>query len=201
MVDDNVQHGIDDDPNNDAEKGAAIGGLGGAAVGAAAGAVAGPVGAVVGAVVGGLTGAGASGLAVGAVDAVDNDNTVTGVGSGATGDVNRDLNDTTLRGADIVDRGAVVRTDVADSGTNAVYGTTGTPVTRTSDVADMNIDRGVATTPNVRSDADLTPGNNVPGVQTGGHATDGTPDTRGVMEKTADAVTGDRTDDKTGRTV
>jgi len=87
MADDNVQHGIDDNPSGDAEKGAALGGLGGAAVGAAAGSLIGPVGTVVGAVVGGLTGAGASGLAVSAVDQVDNDNTVSGIGSGATGDV------------------------------------------------------------------------------------------------------------------
>lgn len=46
-----------------------------------------------------------------------------------------------------------------------------------------------------------TPGNGVPGIQTGGHAVDGTPDTRGIMEKTADTVTGDRIDDKTGRVV
>jgi len=44
-------------------------------------------------------------------------------------------------------------------------------------------------------------GNAVPGVQTGGRAVDGTPDTRGVMEKVADAVTGDRIDDKTGKPV
>ena len=44
-------------------------------------------------------------------------------------------------------------------------------------------------------------GNGVPGIQTGGHATDGTPDTRGIMEKVADAVTGDRIDDKTGKVV
>ncbi len=81
---DNIQHGIDDNPNNDAEKGAALGGLGGVAVGAAAGSLAGPVGTVVGAVAGGLLGAGASGAAVAAVDAIDNDNTVSGVGSGAT---------------------------------------------------------------------------------------------------------------------
>ncbi|RYG64762.1 hypothetical protein EON80_18630, partial [bacterium] len=86
---DNVQHGIDDNPRNDAEKGAVLGGAGGAAVGAAAGSAVGPVGTVVGAVVGGLAGAGASGAAVGAVDKVDNDNTVTGVGDGAT----RDLGD------------------------------------------------------------------------------------------------------------
>lgn len=39
------------------------------------------------------------------------------------------------------------------------------------------------------------------GVQTGGRDIDGTPDTRGIMEKTADAVTGDRIDDKTGKPV
>lgn len=92
---DNVQHGIDDNPTGDAEKGAALGGLGGAAVGAAAGSLAGPVGTVVGAVVGGLGGAGASGAAVAAVDQVDNDNTVTGVGDGATRDVNRQVDDVT----------------------------------------------------------------------------------------------------------
>ena len=43
------------------------------------------------------------------------------------------------------------------------------------------------------------PGNRVPGVQTGGRNADGSPDTRGVTEKIADTVTGDRTDDKTGR--
>ena len=43
----------------------------------------------------------------------------------------------------------------------------------------------------------------VPGVQTGGHAIDGSgaPDTRGITEKVADTVTGDRIDDKTGRPV
>ena len=79
MADDNIQHGIDDDPHNDAGKGAVAGGIGGAVVGALAG---GPVGAVVGAV----AGAAASGAGVAAVDQVDNDNTVTGVGHGATTD-------------------------------------------------------------------------------------------------------------------
>lgn len=36
---------------------------------------------------------------------------------------------------------------------------------------------------------------------TAGRAEDGTPDTRGPMEKIADAVTGDRVDDKTGKIV
>jgi len=191
MADDQIQHGIDDDPNNDAEKGAALGGLGGAAVGAVAGAMAGPVGAVVGAVVGGLSGAGASGLAVGAVDRVDNDNTVSGIGSGATGDVNN----STLSGHDVVDVTEARRTDLADSGQNAVFGTTGTTVTHTADVSDMNIDRGIADVPNVRSDNNLDAG-----IQTGGYTTAGA-DTRGVTEKVADVVTGDRVDDKTGGVV
>ncbi len=144
MADDNIQHGIDDNPTGDAEKGATLGGVGGAATGAVAGAAAGPVGAVVGAVVGGVAGALGSGAAVAAVDRVDNDNTVTGVGGGATTDV----------------------------GTTASH---------------------VASTPVVD--------NGVPGVQTGGTAVDGTPDTRGLTEKTADAVTGDRLDDKTGKPV
>jgi len=84
MANDNTQHGIDNNTSNDAEKGAALGGLGGAAVGAAAGSLAGPVGTIIGAVAGGLMGAGASGAAVAAVDAVDNDNTVSGVGDGNT---------------------------------------------------------------------------------------------------------------------
>ncbi len=150
MADDNIQHGIDDDPKNDAEKGAALGGLGGAAVGAVAGAAAGPVGAVVGAVAGGLAGAGASGAAVAAVDQVDNDNTVTGLGDGATRDVENQAHDVTRN------------------------------------VADMNADR---------------PGNGVPGVQTGGTAVDGAPDTRGVTEKAADVLTGDKVDDNTGKRV
>ena len=41
----------------------------------------------------------------------------------------------------------------------------------------------------------------LPGVQTGGHAVDGTPDTRGMMEKTADTLTGDKIDDKTGKRI
>ena len=134
MANDTIQHGIDDNPNNDAKKGAALGGAGGAAVGAAAGAAMGPVGAVIGAAIGGVAGAVGSGAAVGAVDRVDDDDTVTGLGDGVTPD--------------------------PDSAHNGA-----------------------------------------PGVQTGGHAVDGTPDTRGVSEKVADTVTGDRVDDKTGKPV
>jgi len=84
MADDNVQHGIDDNPSGDAGKGAVLGGLGGAAVGAMAG---GPVGAVVGAIAGAI----ASGAGVAAVDAVDNDNTVSGIG-GDNASHTRDIN-------------------------------------------------------------------------------------------------------------
>lgn len=44
-------------------------------------------------------------------------------------------------------------------------------------------------------------GNGIPGIQTGGHAIDGTPDTRGITEKVTDTLTGDRIDDKTGKVV
>lgn len=148
MANDNVQHGIDDNPKGDAGKGAALGGVGGAVVGALAG---GPVGAVIGAV----AGAAASGAGVAAVDQVDNDNTISGVGDGATRDVNNTM------------------------------GAMNTPAT------------GQVGTGTMGTDADLTPGNNVPGVQTGGVTTAGA-DTRGLTEKAADALTGDRTDDKTG---
>ncbi len=57
----------------------------------------------------------------------------------------------------------------------------------------------------IEKDADAVnnalPGNKVPGIQTGGHDIDGTPDTRGITEKIADAVTGDNIDDKTGKPV
>lgn len=138
--DDNIQHGIDDDPNNDDIKARNIGGVGGAVTGAVAGAAAGPLGAVAGAAIGAVVGGLGSQAAVHEVDKHDNDNTITGIGKGATHDVE--------------DR--------------------------------VDID---------------TPGNGVPGVQTGGHALDGTPDTRGVTEKVADTVTGDKYDDKTGKRI
>ena len=85
--DDNVQHGIDDNPHDDGKKGLELGALGGGAVGAIAGLAAGPVGAIVGAIVGGTAGSIASGAAVDAVDSIDNDDTITGIGSGHTTDV------------------------------------------------------------------------------------------------------------------
>ena len=147
LHEDNVQHGIDDSPTGDAEKGAALGGVGGAITGGIAGSMAGPVGTVVGAAIGAVAGAVGSGAAVAAVDQVDNDNTISGIGDGATRDVGHQVSDVTH---------------------NHVHGD------------------GI--------------GNDVPGVQTGGVTTHGQ-DTRGVSEKAADAITGDRTDDKTGGTV
>ncbi len=167
--DDNVQHGIDDNPNNDAEKGAKLGGIGGVVTGAVAGAAAGPVGAVVGAVVGGVLGAVGSGAAVAAVDRVDNDNNISGVGDGVN-----------------------VKSDPGYTTAGTVGGTARNVQDETS-VGMENTSRSIETSTGL--------GNGIPGVQTGGHAVDGTPDTRGILEKAADAVTGDRTDDKTGKPI
>lgn len=70
----------------------------------------------------------------------------------------------------------------ASYGTNETgYGTTGTGYS-------------------VEGNPSLT-GNEVPGIQTGGTNADGSPDTRGITEKIADGVTGDKIDDKTGKRV
>jgi len=177
MAEDNIQHGIDDNPHNDAEKGAALGGLGGAAVGAMAGAAVGPVGAIVGAVVGGLAGAGASGAAVAAVDEADNDNTVTGLGSGATTDidspstaevaeVNRRFGadntvQSTIGSGDIVGNATHhvnANSDTGAASANAVFPSpsTGHAGISDADVSDMNIDsanmENGGVVPNVRHD-------------------------------------------------
>lgn len=168
MADDKIQHGIDDDPNNDDKKARNIGGVGGAVTGAVAGAAAGPLGAIGGAIVGGVVGAVASKAAVHEVDKHDNDNTITGIGHGATRDVEDSYDDR----ADYTDRTGTTYTDstyVSDKGTSY--------------------------------DNTIAPGNGVPGIQTGGHDYDGTPDTRGITEKIADTVTGDEIDDKTGKPV
>ena len=190
--DSNVQHGIDDNPDGDAEKGAKLGGVGGAVTGAMAGAMAGPIGAVVGAVVGGVLGAVGSGAAVAAVDRIDNDNNISGIGDGVN--VKDDGPHGTLVG-----------------GAGAAYDRT---VDNVHNAADRTVDNVHNTAQNVQTDASRSMertssgietstglGNGVPGVQTGGHAVDGTPDTRGITEKAADALTGDRIDDKTGKPV
>ena len=83
-------------------------------------------------------------------------------------------------------RDTVRRTDVDVEQINAANPTTGTTGT-------------LGTTGAVGAVESAVPGNRVPGVQTGGRDADGSPDTRGITEKVADAVTGDRTDDKTGK--
>jgi hypothetical protein len=181
---DDVQHGIDDNPTGDAEKGAVMGGLGGAAVGAAAGAMTGPGGAILGAVIGGVAGAVASGAAVAGVDKVDNDNTVSGLGSGVTPE--RDAVATNY------DTNAYDTTDTTD--TSNAYDTSDN-----FDNTQPNLRRSWDNqTPDVNGDM---PGNGVPGIQTGGTNADGSPDTRGIWEKAEDTVTGDQWDDKTGKRV
>lgn len=178
--DDGIQHGIDDNPNNDPQKGAAIGGIGGVAVGAMAGAAMGPLGAVLGAAIGGVAGAAASGAAVAAIDDMDDDDTVTGL--------HNDRDDELV----YADRPVVAGTTAYDDtrGTTAyddTYGTTAYPGTVGYQGADLvNGPLG---------------GNQMPGIQTGGTAVDGTPDTRGMSEKAADALTGDKFDDKTGKRI
>jgi len=197
VADDGIQHGIDDNPSGDAEKGATLGGIGGAVTGAIAGAAAGPVGAVIGAVIGGVAGAVGSGAAVAAVDRMDNDNTITGIGGGATPDVN----DTVVTTADTTYTdttpvvGTGIGTTVTPAGTGYGTGTVGAG--------------GVGVATGINTDPDSTAGVNrleelgetTPSLKTGGIANDGTPDTRGIGEKTVDALTGDTIDDKTGKRV
>lgn len=248
--DDNVQHGIDDNPNDDAKKGLELGALGGGAVGAIAGAAAGPVGAIVGALIGGSVGSVASGAAVQAVDAVDNDNTVTGVGDGVTtkddligtdhtagttgihegataaGDYERgsyvggaDVNDTPVVGTDVgghnIVTGGPSTSEAGNTGLEAgaiagglIGAAAGGPVGAVVGGTLGSLAGGVAGDAAEAADdtnagynaADTTYdsiGNDVPGIQTGGVTTAGA-DTRGITEKAADAITGDRVDDKTG---
>ncbi len=138
-----VENEVNNESGRDTRIGTELGGAGGVVAGAMAGAVAGPVGMVGGAIVGGIAGAVASGAAVHAVDKVDDDTTVTGIGQ------------------------------------------------HTARKAEQAVDNTEA----------RLPGNRVPGVQTGGRDYDGSPDTRGVTEKAADALTGDNIDDKTGKPV
>jgi len=265
--DDAVQHGIDDNPNDDAKKGLELGALGGGTVGAIAGSALGPVGTIVGALIGGSVGSVASGAAVAAVDTVDNDDTVSGVGDGVTtkddltgtdyttapttagytadaiptsyarttginegataaGDYERGSyvggTDTTVTdpvvGGHNVVTGGPAKTEDGNTGLlgGAVAGgllgaAAGGPVGAVVGGTLGSLAGGVAG--DAAEAADDTNagynaagtsydsiGNDTPGIQTGGVTTAGE-DTRGVLEKAADAVTGDHTDDKTGGTV
>ena len=189
--------------------GAVSGGVVGAAVG-------GPIGAVVGAVAGGLLGkAGGE-----AAHKVGDDHDDVNLATDSDGEMGRDAG----AGAGAIS-GAVIGTAAGPVGTVAgavAGGMLGAAAGDASKhVGENSINRenvGVTATPVAAPmvtpthghtsvlagdtpGADLSPGNEVPGIQTGGHALDGTPDTRGISEKAADALTGDRMDDKTGKTV
>jgi hypothetical protein len=172
--DDTIQHGIDNDPNNDTQKGAVLGGVGGAVTGAVAGSAMGPVGSVIGAAIGGVAGAAGSGAAVNAVDRIDNDDNVTGVGD-----------EPSYRMAD---------PDTAYSPP------TYPPPTYPAPTYPVPLNQPPANTAEPMLDYDM---DHIPrsGIRTGGYDSDGTPDTRGITEKAADAITGDRIDDKTGKPV
>ena len=192
--------------------GTGAGAISGGVVGAVIG---GPIGAVIGAVAGGALGAKGGEVAHKVGDDHDDVNLTTG----SEGEVGRDAG----AGVGAVS-GAVIGTAAGPVGTvvGAVAG--GMLGAAAGDTAkhmgENNINRenaGYAATPVVVNTptpvvvapahghttvlADDTLGNGVPGVQTGGHAIDGTPDTRGITEKAADAVTGDHLDDKTGKIV
>ena len=198
---DGIQHGIDDNPNNDAEKGATIGGIGGAAIGAIAGSVLGPGGALIGGLIGGAAGAVASGAAVAAIDGADNDNNVSGMGSGIALD--------RTEAVDRIDANRIyhphpdaVIPPVPPVNPNPAMPSLGTTVG--TDIPYGVVDnRGT-----MEKTADILTGDTVEdatgryvGVPGDNRAMDGTPDTRSLGEKAADAVTGDRYDDKTGKRV
>ncbi len=185
----------------------------GAIAGGIVGSAAGPIGTVIGAVAGGVLGAAAGDAAHKIGDDHDDVNVETGSGG--------DLGKASGAGAGGIS-GAIIGSAAGPVGTVAGAVAGGMLGAAAGDAAkDMGgdgidddvppayagnsatIDPVVGTTPagTPYTTSTMTPGNAVPGIQTGGHAVDGTPDTRGVMEKTADAVTGDNLDDKTGKTV
>lgn len=84
---DDAEIGIDDNVHDDPETGATLGGIGGALVGGLAGSTTGPVGAVIGAVAGAAAGSVLSGAAVGAIDHLDDDNTISGIGDNPVPDI------------------------------------------------------------------------------------------------------------------
>ena len=171
--------------------GAISGGIVGAAIG-------GPIGAVVGAVAGGMLGkAGGD-----AAHKVGDDHDDVNVSTGRDGDTGRAVGS----GAGAVS-GAVIGTamggpvgTVAGAVAGGMLGAAGGDATKhvgeghNSSSAGATVSRAGHAVSNVD-----VPGNGVPGVQTGGTTMGGAADTRGMTEKAADAVTGDRMDDKTGR--
>ncbi len=191
--------------------GTGAGAISGGVVGAAVG---GPIGAVIGAVAGGVLGAKGGEVA----HKVGDDHDDVNLSTGSEGEVGRDVG----AGAGAVS-GAVIGTaggpvgSVVGAVAGGMLGAAAGDAAKHLGENDINrASSGVVANPVATSVvepvvvpthghtsvlADDTLGNGVPGVQTGGHAIDGTPDTRGIMEKTADAVTGDHLDDKTGKVV
>lgn len=195
---DRIQHGIDDDPNNDAEKGATIGGIGGAAIGAIAGSILGPGGAIIGGLVGGAAGAVASGAAVAAIDEADNDNNISGIGSGVTLDRTESVRDYNEPARDYNPNPVSTLPPVPPVNPNPTMPSLGTPP-----LYGVVDNRGT-----MEKAADALTGDTVEdatgryvGVPGDNRTQDGTPDTRSLGEKAADAITGDHYDDKTGKRV
>lgn len=161
--------------------GAVVGGLIGTAVG-------GPIGAVVGGSVGSLLG-------------------------GVAGDAAEASSDDTSRAAAADYSGSAFQAEAAMSGDAMPLPIGATRanddvLSPSSQTDYRSVDNGVASVGSTDQNADMAPlgglstpgvrvGNDVPGVQTGGVTTQG-PDTRGLTEKGADALTGDDRDDKTG---
>jgi hypothetical protein len=191
MADDNIYdrdrindaHTHDEDNAGDAEAGATAAGLGGAAVGALAGSAVGPLGTIAGAVIGGVAGAVAGGLGVGAVDRIDND--------GSPGEADT-AHDTTHHAAHTTQD--TYRTDDTFRAADTYTAPTTADTYHTSDAAGSGSVSG-----SVERATGM--GNGVPGIQTGGVNADGSPDTRGIWEKTEDTLTGDKWDDKQGAPV
>ncbi len=184
--------------------GTGAGALSGGVIGAAVG---GPVGAVVGAVAGGVLGAKGGEVA----HKIGDDHDDVNLSTDSEGSLGRD----TGAGAGAIS-GAVVGTvaggpvgTVAGAVAGGMLGAAAGDTAKHMGENEINrASSGAVANPVATSShgyttvtADDTLGNGVPGVQTGGYAVDGTPDTRGLSEKTADALTGDRVDDKTGRIV
>lgn len=181
--------------------GTGSGALSGGIVG---GAIGGPIGAVIGAVAGGVLGSAAGAAA----HKIGDDHDDVNVSTDSEGALGRN----TGAGAGAIS-GAVVGSTAGPVGTVAGAVAGGMLGAAAGDAAKhvgedatnthaMHHGQGsvAASTP---LDPRLveTPGNNIPGVQTGGTAIDGTPDTRGISEKTADTLTGNNYDDKTGKPI
>ncbi len=180
--------------------GTGAGAISGGIVGAS---VAGPVGAVVGAVAGGVLGAAGGNAAHRVGD--DHDDVNVDTGSGGDLGKNAGMGVGSISGA-VVGATAGPVGAVAGAVAGGMLGAAagdgakdmggdGQPNVNTAGHANTGaVGTTIGTT---SSDTDVLPGNDVSGVQNGGYTTAG-PDTRGVTEKAADAITNDNIDDKHG---